>query len=781
MIVLLVVLLLAAAGTIVAMMANPRRPAPMVDPTPTPTPVQQPAQPAATTPPATTTPAPTPAPVATTPATGPKGGEQGPNSRLPGFMGGGPATGGGSAQTNPPAVTPPTVTPDPAVTPGPAVETPPPTTVSDDEFARIRLQITDALREERFRLALDLCEKLPVETRQALSADIFARHQARRAEVSAAAKKDPAAARTLLEGVLKLWNMPGDAEWAQATLGGLPATGTGAGANPNGPTSSTNAGDPDAARVAWQVEQQLIANQPTLADQGIRTLPADSAEAKALNRRVKLWNDRVAILKPAIAEKRRLLRITNPQDGQGWDVVGIEDAGLQITSSTGSTTSMGWALVPIKEFSRIAMEVSAARKQPDARESALAVVLLTCANDVALAQVHLNRSRDSLAADLATDLDVSIALHKSYATKALIGKIDEALAAGDAKTAADLVEVLRRHRTEPGIPEQITRVEAALTALQSGKPATAANGAPLRDHLLFDNESDLGSLPLRDGTWVVADSMLKPEGGRGSVTRKDLQSVKSVTILFQALANRGALNFQVRDVRILLDLQAQKLTASTRDTELKPVDVQVIPRIIQTLYVEFRQDGNVLLELNNGVVSLDLKLQKAGDSLVIAYDTDAAFAIDEVSLVREEKLDPAAEAQRIAAVRATGFEPLGRATLIPPMIHLPNSTPRSGIAFARRDGIASITFEAKGTGKLEIRFGKINEGGGQVLTVDLGPNADTPVTYTVSCASKTITVRSGGPDGEPIAEDKLQGDPPHVMIIARQEAVITSTPRLNRQ
>lgn len=764
MFVLLILLLLIAAGVIVYMVGNPRRPVSV--------PTSPPATPVQAAPPAGT-PAATPAP--TPPATGSgTTATADPPPRLPGFMGGGPATGGQAAED-----------PAPVPTPPPVVTTPEPErpvgAISDDEFARIRVRITDALREERFRAALDLCEGLPAETRQALSADIFARHQARRAEVAAQARKDPAGAQAVLSEALKRWNMPGDAEWAQETLKALPATATPATpSDPGAPQTDLQAGQAsDAMQVAWQVNQQLIADRPSLAEQALRTLAAGSPEAAALQRRIDLWRNRVEILAPALAEKRRVLRITNPQDSQGWDVIGIEAGGLQISSPTGSTTRIDWNLLPIREFGRIAMEVSAARKEPDPRESALAVVLLTAANDTALAQVHWNRSRSAFDDQLAADLERSIALQRGYASRAQIVKANEALASGDVKVAAEAIEVLRRMRNDPVVTTELPRLEQALVALQSGNPA-AGSAVPLRDHLTFANDGDLTSLPQREGTWTVEDGSLRNADTSGSIARRDLGSAKSVTVLFQSLANRGAVVFSVRDVRIMIDFQAQTLRATTRDTELKPVPVQIIPRTVQNLYVEFRQGGNVLIELNNGVVTLDLKLQKAGDQFSIAYDTGASLAINEILIAREVQLDPAAEAERITAVRATGFEPLGRATLVPPALHLPAGQPRSGIAFVRREGIASITFTATGSGKLELRFGRMNEGGGQAVTLDLGATPADPVTYTVGCGSRAW-VRKGGPEGEEIISDQLRGDPPHVMLIALGEAILTTTPRLNRQ
>ncbi len=754
--VVLILLLLVAAGVIVYMVGNPRR---------VPTPASPPsvAQPQPTPPPAATT-KPTPAPSAapTTPVA------QDPPPRLPGFMGGGPAS-GGQAQ------------PDPATaTPAAIPELRPPATIGDDEFARIRVRITDALREERFRTALDLCEGLPAETRQALSADIFARHQARRADVTAEVRRDPAKAQDLLSEALRRWNMPGDAEWAQETLQSLPQTPPPT--DPAAPSTSDRPASlaPDAAQVAWQVNHQLVANQPTLAEQALRSLDAASPDAVALQRRIDLWRNRVDILAPALAEKRRVLRLTNPQDGQGWDVIGIEPGGLQISSPTGSTTRMHWNIVPIREFARIAMEVSAARKEPDPRESALAVMLLTAANDTALAQVHWNRCRSALEDQLATDLERSIGLQRAYATRDQIAKADEALASGDVKAASEAVETLRRTRNDALVAAELPRLDEALAALQGGRPSATAT-VPLRDRLTFDDESDLASLPQRQGAWTVDGGSLRSGDTSGSLTRRDLANAKSTTILFQSLANRGALVINVRDVRILIDLQAQKLRATTRDTELRPVDVQIIPRTVQNLYVEFRQGGNVLVELNNGVITLDLKIQKAGDQLSIAYDTGASVAIDEILITREENLDPAAEAERITAVRAIGFEPLGRATLVPPAIHLPAGATKSGIAFVRREGVASITITATGSGKLDVRFGRMNEGGGQVVSLDLGATPTDAVTYTISVGGNRAWVRRGGPDGEEFISDTLRGDPPHVMIIAQNEAILTTTPRLNRQ
>jgi len=67
-----------------------------------------------------------------------------------------------------------------------------------------------------------------------------------------------------------------------------------------------------------------------------------------------------------------------------------------------------------------------------------------------------------------------------------------------------------------------------------------------------------------------------------------------------------------------------------------------------------------------------------------------------------------------------------------------------------------------------------------VVSLDLGKKTDEVVKYTVGWSQGTVTVRRGDIDGEVITEDKLQGDPPHVMLVATQEATLLAPPRQNR-
>ena len=75
----------------------------------------------------------------------------------------------------------------------------------------------------------------------------------------------------------------------------------------------------------------------------------------------------------------------------------------------------------------------------------------------------------------------------------------------------------------------------------------------------------------------------------------------------------------------------------------------------------------------------------------------------------------------------------------------------------------------------------LGEGGGQVVSLDLGKNPAEVVKYTVGWSNGTIIIRRGDLDGDTIVEDKLQSDSPHVMLVATQDATLLAPPQLNRQ
>jgi signal recognition particle receptor subunit beta len=661
--------------------------------------------------------------------------------------------------------------------------------IGDEAYSELLLKIADAERASRFGEALALCERLPPEARALRVADVEAHHQARRSEIE---KKVRAAAtleeaRGTLDLATKTWGMPGDAEWAAQVM---QLAGNDAAPSPGAATTTKTAGGPataeapakpvSVAEANWQVEQALVRANLLAAEQAAASIGDASPEVAAVKRKIEVWKTRAQVLGEAIAQRKPLLRITNPTDGAQWDVTGAEDGGLQVASSAGSRTRFTWNQVAAKDLARICAEAAGSAKAPVPREHALAVVMLTLSGDTALATVQLKQSRAAMDADLARDLETGISLHKQYETIDLLARADEAARAGNQKGLGELLDQLRKpdRAAIPEVAAELPRLEEALKRGVEGRDEPTAGA--LRDRLTFDALGDLQSLPLRDGEWTVNSGQLTCTSSNGSVGRKDLANGRSLNLSFQTSANRGAFTVSFRGVRVLLDLSGRSITASTREQEAKK-DFPFIVRSMHTLYIEVRGDHQALVEINNGVESFDLRLSKPGNELTLAVDTSAAVQIDDLAIVRETKLDPVADAKRIAEVRATGFEPIGQATLVPPAIVLPASALRSGIALARRETVTSMTIEAKGTGKLEVRFGKIGEGGGQVATLDLGKSSAEAVKYTVGWANGVITVRRGDIDGEVFFEDKLQGDPPHVLLMATQEATLLSPPKLNRQ
>ena len=694
----------------------------------------------------------------------------GPNSRLPSVLTPGPASGT-------PADAPGIKTPDQVVV-----------QIGDEAYGPLMLKIADTERASRFGEAIALCERLPPEVRTQRVADVRSQHESRRTELEKAVRSADSleAARGMLDLATTTWGMPGDREWAQLMMasagsdGAAPAPGSPTPPASTPPVPAVAKGRPGAAEINWTVEQALVRTNVVAAEQAIAALTEPSPEAAAIKRKFEVWKTRAQVLGAAIAQRKPQLRVPNPTDGLQWDVTGVEDAGLQVSSPSGSGTRFDWNQVAAKDLARICADAAASAKTPVPREQALAVVMLTLSGETALATVQLKQARAAMDTELVRDLELGIALHKQYELTDLLKRADEAAKVGNQKLLTDAVEALRKvdRAQQPEISSELTRLEEVLKRLQEGKPeATVA----LRDRLSFSSLDDLQSLPLRDGDWNVAGGMLTCTSVSGNLSRKDLASGRSLTLTFQNTANRGMLRVDFRGVRVLLDLAGNQVSASTRENELKPVKYAFIPRSVHNLYIELRGDGRALVEINNGVVSLDPRIGKPTNELTFGIDTNAAVQIDELVITREAKLDPAAEAKRIAEVRATGFEPIGQAHLMPPAIHLPQSMPRSGLALTRRETLSSMTFEAKGTGKLEVRFGTLGEGGGQVVSLDLGQTSGDVVKYTVAWGGGMLTVRRGDVDGEAFFEDKLQGDAPQVMLVATQEATLLAPPKLNRQ
>lgn len=731
-IVLVVLLLLALAGGAMFVLTKPNRP-PQAPPTPTAAP---------------TTTAPTPIER-----------ERGPNPTPPTAI-----ANPGKSAANPTAPTRQPIAP--------------PTPAPNETLGELMVKIADAERAGRFGEALKLCERLPGESAQVRAQDVMASHRSRRADIErrvrGAASLDEA--RGALDLAIATWKMPGDDEWAQEMMKvagqdavRAPETATPPTPTPTATQPSPTGKRPPAAEAHWALEQALARSNVPAAEQALATVPAEAPESAAMRRKFEIWKERPAVLAQAIAARKPILRVPNPTDGQQWDVVGVEDAGLQVSSPSGSRTTFTWQQVAVKDLARVAADAAAGGK--DGREHALAVALLTISGETALATVQLKGARAAIGEEAAKDLELGIALHKQFEAWDAVKRADDALKAGNAKAAGEAIEVVRKAGGDAAA--ELPRLEDALRRIQEGAPAAA-----LRDKLAFDAAEDLQSLPLRDGEWTVQGGAAICSSTSGSLGRKDLANGRSLTVGFHNNASRGALVVTFRGVRVLCDFAKGTVTAGSLEQQLKPIEFAFIPRTAHFLYIELR-GAQAVVEVNNGAALLDLKLPtRSPETMEIRLDTNAAVQIDELAITREVRVDPVADAKRIAEIRAIGFEPIGQAQLVPPAIVLPKS---AGIGVARRDTIASLTFEARGTGRIEVRLGKIGEGGGQVVALDLGKKPEDVVKYTVGWSGGRLTVRRGDADGDVFIEDKLNGDPPHVMLVATTEAVITSTPRLNRQ
>jgi hypothetical protein len=318
--------------------------------------------------------------------------------------------------------------------------------------------------------------------------------------------------------------------------------------------------------------------------------------------------------------------------------------------------------VPARELGRICQEAAGSAKTPVAREHALAVVMLLLGGETSLASVQYIKNKGAFDGGLARDLDTLITLRKSYEATGLLQRADEAAQAGNARALDEALEPLRRDRS-PQVVAALPALEERLKALQGGKAGDGGAGtAQLKDQLTFDSAEDLAALPGRDGNWTVSGGMLStPAEGSPQLVRKDMGTGRALTVLFQNAANRGAMTVNFRGVRVLIELTRNTVTVQTSEQSLKPVDFTFAPRTVHSLYIELRGKDQALVEINNGVISLDLRCGHLTDGFALKLDTGAQVSFDEITFSRDQRLDPAAETARIAAIRNLGFEPIGSA------------------------------------------------------------------------------------------------------------------------
>jgi mutual gliding-motility protein MglA len=296
--------------------------------------------------------------------------------------------------------------PEPAPAASPAV-------VQDAAKERLELRRTlaDQLVAEQFAAALKTSDRFtdPVDLRES-QALVLERHDARKRDIEAMLKPGVSAdvIRKLLVPARNTWGLPGDLEWAVAVqsradaialaepLPTSPAVVPVATETASVPVPTVPAvkgedwgpskpaplvpmldakGQPIVAQAAQaavpvvkrdlapatdgnsaaygSVVKALLANQPTQAQNALNSLPAGSPEQLALRQLVSWWPARVDLVNRVAGSKVIHLRFPHPTTNEQVDVVSADDAGMSVSSSTGSTSTIAWAQIPNQVLSKV--------------------------------------------------------------------------------------------------------------------------------------------------------------------------------------------------------------------------------------------------------------------------------------------------------------------------------------------------------------------------------------------------------------------------------------------
>jgi mutual gliding-motility protein MglA len=693
--------------------------------------------------------------------------------------------------------------------PKPPAPKPDPVMVKPATVSRAELlhQIADYRLEERFQTALTATQKLDsADERDSLQKAINAQHESRKRdlEIAVSNNADIDLVRKLLAPALTTWGMPGDTEWAngqiaKAELSPAPApveqigekkppvgevsqlTGQPLAVQQQMPTAVEPRTSPAPApvkdavtQVNGQVDQALIANQSTAAQQALSNLDAQVPEARALKRKVDLWTRRAALVNRVAPTGKAKLRLPNPT-GDQWDVIGCDATSVDVSSPSGTRTTLPWNQFAAKEVSKIFQD---AVNSGDAtgEEHATAIVMLLLAGDQAMANVQAKKAKGILEPELAADVDTLLSLQKRREMADLIAKGNEAVKAGNAKTVNDVLTEIKKadKGSQAAMAAQIAHLEESVAKIATARTVVPAGQG--KDRVLFEISDDLQSFPDLDGKWQVNSGVVANITDGARLGRHDLGGAKSMSMRFQTDHNKGTLTVDFRGAKVVMDLAASTYTVSGK-TVGRTKGFNFIAKLPYTLLLERKDDTHTTLQFNNGVETADIVVADLSDSMSVTVDGGASISIEEIEIFREAKAVPAVDNR--AAFKVIGWDPLGNARLEPPAIVLPPSPGNpSGIATSLKDNVAGYSFEVKGIGSLRIQLGRQSEKDSKWVTLDVDlPKFPQEIkALSVRWSDKAISVYDG--KGAEIASQALSERFTHLMITATNQATLIGTPRI---
>jgi hypothetical protein len=523
-----------------------------------------------------------------------------------------------------------------------------------------------------------------------------------------------------------------------------------------------------------RINQALANGQIVLAQQELSALDASAPETLALKLKVDTYMQRGVILQRIIQERRPKLRVQHPTTGEQWDVVGVIEGGLAISSAAGSKTDLTWNQVSMKDTARIFAE-AAAHPQGKADEHAAATIMNIIADDAVMASVAQKRGKATYDPVLAKELEqlILFARQRDVLELAAVGK--NAAATGNMKLVQDTIEQIRK--LDPALQALVAHDLATLDQAKVAPATTAAatsSGAELaKDRLLFDANDELKLFSEKSGTWVVANGMVGNSSVPARLLRKDLDDARAAQLMFMPMSNKGQMTVDFRGVRFVIDFMSSTYQVITREETLPTKKFAFLPKTVCSLYFNLNQPGNtVSVLINNGADSATIK---AGDSLSPAFSIQcdsANIAVDELHVLRGRVATSKVKQEEL---RKLGLEPMGEAFLEAPAIILPPARggPTSGVALVLRDNMAGVTCDVKGDGMLRIQIGNPNDRSGTWLDVPVGV---VPMQYKISIAGGKLTISDSS--GKEVASQKLTGKHTHLMLIAMKEATLLATPRL---
>ncbi|MBA3708117.1 MAG: protein kinase [Planctomycetes bacterium] len=707
---------------------------------------------------------------------------------------------------NPPAGLIPIVKPTPKIvpTPDPAVVKPP-----TQSRAEILHQIADYRTEERFQVALAAAQKLEsVEERDSLVKAITAQHDQRKhdLEIVAANNSDSELIRKLLAPAMTTWGLPGDSDWAAAQIaksekavvegpaavdpaaeirkpptGELsPVTGQPLAVQPQNPATQSDPRPVPATpsvkdpitQANGLIDQALIANQPTAAQQALSGVDAQLPETRALKRKVDLWTRRAALINRVVPLAKAKLRLPNPS-GDPWDVLGCDATSVDVSSPSGTRTTLPWNQFGAKDIAKVFMDaVNAGDGSSD--EHATAIVMLLLAGDQVMANVQARKAKGILDPEVAADVDTLLNLQKRRELADLITKGNDAVKAGNAKALNDTLTEIRKadKGSQTAFAAQIAHLEESVAKIVTTRAVPTTVG---KDRVLFEMQDDLLSFPDIDGKWQVNSGVVANLTDGARLGRRDLGGAKSMSMRFQTSQNKGALTVEFRGAKVAMDLAASTYSVSGK-AQGRTKGFNFIAKLPYTLLIERKDDTHTTIQFNNGVETAEVVVGDLSDAMTVSVDAGASVSIDEIEIFRETKVAPV---NAKAAFKVIGWDPLGLAYMEPPAIVLPsNPGDPSGIATAIKDNVAGYTFEVKGIGSLRIQLGRQSEKDSKwvTLTIDLPKVPQEVKALSVRWTDKAISVYDG--KGIELATQPIAERYTHLMISATNQATLIGTPRI---